>query len=412
MTMKRSREPDHASEAERARWLLTPEAVRARCGQILRLADQNALRHFSLDRSRLEPCAAFVVETIQQNYPSLDIPFHARWRHFVVEGEDRWSALAAGQNWDRLERARVAFDLAVTSVLLDAGSGPGWSYQDKLGRTLARSEGLAIASLEAFSSGLFSSDPDNPFRADAEALYTITERQIGEAFQARDGNPLAGLDGRTALMRSLGDALRGRPDLFGAPGRIGNVVDVFAAKGCAIPARDILINVLDGLGSIWPGRSEIAGLNLGDAWPHAGISASDGLVPFHKLSQWLSYSLIEPLQEAGIEIRDVGVLTGLAEYRNGGLLLDMDVLALNDPAAASTIHAPGDELIVEWRALTVALLDELAGLVRDRLGLAEPDLPLAKVLEGGTWAAGRRIAAEKRAGGGPPLNIASDGSVF
>ena len=39
-------------------------------------------------------------------------------------------------------------------------------------------------------------------------------------------------------------------------------------------------------------------------------------------------------------------------------------------------------------------------------------LPLAKVLEGGTWAAGRRIARERREGGGPPLTIVSDGTVF
>jgi hypothetical protein len=68
--------------------------------------------------------------------------------------------------------------------------------------------------------------------------------------------------------------------------------------------------------------------------------------------------------------------------------------------------------VVEWRALTVALLDEVAALIRTRLGRSREELPLAKVLEGGTWAAGRRIAREKRVDGGPPLAIVSDGTVF
>ena len=75
-------------------------------------------------------------------------------------------------------------------------------------------------------------------------------------------------------------------------------------------------------------------------------------------------------------------------------------------------HEPGAECIVEWRALTVALLDRIAPLVRERLGLDAAAMPLASVLEGGTWAAGRRIAREKRADGSPPIAIISDGSVF
>jgi hypothetical protein len=50
--------------------------------------------------------------------------------------------------------------------------------------------------------------------------------------------------------------------------------------------------------------------------------------------------------------------------------------------------------------------------VREALGKSAAEFPLAKVLEGGTWAAGRRMAAEKRPGGGPPLAIESDGTVF
>jgi hypothetical protein len=135
-------------------------------------------------------------------------------------------------------------------------------------------------------------------------------------------------------------------------------------------------------------------------------------VPLHKLSQWLSYSLIEPLQDAGLEVTDIDGLTGLAEYRNGGLFVDLGVLVLKDPADLGRAHPVESPLVVGWRALTVALLDRMAPLVRARLGVSAEDFPLARMLQGGSWTAGRKVAAERRADGGPPLKVISDGTVF
>jgi hypothetical protein len=177
----------------------------------------------------------------------------------------------------------------------------------------------------------------------------------------------------------------------------------------------VLDVLLTHLGGIWPGRIEIAGVQLGDCWRHPAIrraDATDGLMPLHKLSQWLAYSLIEPLEAAGIRVVDVDDLTGLAEYRNGGLFVDIGVLRLADPDAADNLHAVDSPLVVGWRAMTVALLDCLAPLVRERLGLTAEEFPLARLLEGGSWAAGRRIARERRPDGGPPLRVSSDGTVF
>ena len=149
-------------------------------------------------------------------------------------------------------------------------------------------------------------------------------------------------------------------------------------------------------------------LPLGDCWPVEGI----GFVPLHKLSQWLAYSLIEPLEAAGIRVVNIDGLTGLAEYRNGGLFVDAGVLVPRDADALAKTHQVSDPFVVTWRSLTVALLDRIAPLVRERLGVTAEDFPLARVLEGGTWAAGRVIAREKRADGGPPFKINSDGTVF
>jgi hypothetical protein len=113
-----------------------------------------------------------------------------------------------------------------------------------------------------------------------------------------------------------------------------------------------------------------------------------------------------------VQVTDLDQLTGLAEYRNGGLMLDAGLLELRDPALATHAHAASSELVVEWRSLTVALLDRIAAALRTRLGMDAQSLPLARVLEGGTWSAGRRLARERRADGGPPLAIISDGTLF
>jgi hypothetical protein len=147
---------------------------------------------------------------------------------------------------------------------------------------------------------------------------------------------------------------------------------------------------------------------LGDCWKAGDL----GYVPLHKLSQWLAYSLIEPLERAGVRVTDIDGLTGLAEYRNGGLFVDMGVLVPRDGAEIARQHDVSGAFVVTWRSLTIALLDRIAPLVRERLGVSAADFPLARVLEGGTWAAGRAIAREKRADGGPPLLIHSDGTVF
>ena len=104
-------------------------------------------------------------------------------------------------------------------------------------------------------------------------------------------------------------------------------------------------------------------------------------------------------------------LTGLPEYRNGGLLIDGGVIKPRSAASLTRTWQVSDEFIIEWRALTVSLLDELAPLVRARLGRTAAQMPLACVLEGGTWATGRLLAQELR-GGSPPLTISSDGTVF
>ena len=101
------------------------------------------------------------------------------------------------------------------------------------------------------------------------------------------------------------------------------------------------------------------------------------------------------------------LLTGLPEYRNGGLLIDLGLLSLKADdmqrgidaykenarikgqpnVEVAPLFSADDDVIVEWRAVTVGFLDELLEEVNSQLGLSgsEEQLSLAQMLEAGTW---------------------------
>lgn len=404
---------------ETALWLLSADAIRERSAALFTRIEDGHSGQFSFVPEAMAGIAGRVAALTKERFPALAVPLHSRWRHFETGGHDRFGALADARGWtSREEAARAMGDLAIVSVLLDAGAGPAWRYREAVtGETAARSEGLALASLAMFASGAFSSVPTDPLRADAEALESLGEEEFAAGFQITPDNPLEGAEGRRALLAALARAVRSAPDLFASEDdpRPGGLVDALAAEAenGQLPATAILSSLLEGLGPIWPGRTTLGGLPLGDTWGHPALgdgTPGSELVPFHKLSLWLSLSLIEPLTLRGIEVTDLDGLPGLAEYRNGGLFVDGGALVLRDPPAGPV--PVGDPLVVEWRAATVTLLDRLAPMVRQRLGADEVGLPLASILEGGTWLAGRHLARELRPNGGPPIAIASDGTVF
>ena len=407
--------------------LRDPRTIRARASAITHAVDDGRSGIFSLDRSKLPEAARRVEAVIRARYPDLVIPYHSRWRHFEAGDIDRKAeldALLAGRSV--AEQARARFDLTVVSVLLDAGAGVQWRYKEpgvEHGQqSYSRSEGLGVASFRAFVSGAFSASPDEPLRADAAALQRIDTAALRSLFQVSPSNPLVGLDGRAALLSRLGSALLFEAGRDGAPARPGLVFDRVTANGqrSEVAAADVLQELLRCFAPIWGSGNKVKGVPAGDVWPHHWAGAETGSgpdpvtagwMPFHKLSQWLTYSLLEPLQWAGVRVTGLDALTGLPEYRNGGLLVDTGVIVPRQPRDLARTWKPGDEFIIEWRALTVTLLDELAVLVRERLGTTAQQMPLACILEGGTWAAGREIAKELR-DGAPPFVIDSDGTVF
>jgi hypothetical protein len=395
--------------------MLDPATIRERTRRVLERAHDGGTA-FRVRPDRLPACADLVLEITRRNYPDGHVPYHGRYEHFRAGGIDRILHLERALGYlTPDQRRRSLVDLVVVSVLLDAGAGQEWTFfeSDYGGGTFARSEGLAVASFNLFIRGAFSHDARHPYQVSAAGLERLTRDALARGFQVTPENPLDGLDGRVSLLGRLGQTMRAWPRIGGDHSRPSHLVDVLVASSRSkqIEAPALLRSLLLNFSSMWTPRVTLDGVGFGDVWPYFGPEPRDW-VPFHKLSQWLTYSLIEPMESAGIAVVDVDKLTGLPEYRNGGLFLDMGVLELRDPELAQRTFDAGDPVIVEWRALTVQLLDEVAALVRQALGKTPSEMPLARVLQGGTWAAGREIARRLRPGGAPPLRIVSDGTVF
>ena len=413
----------HAEAEAAADILRTTTAIRQRAAQLLARARNGESPWFVVDDGFLDTAASEVVMATRRRYPKLHIPLHSRWRHFEAGGIDRKAHLDEMlATLPPLARAHSMIDLTVISVLLDAGAGADWEYvEPATGKTFTRSEGLGVASFHAFAAGLFSSNKSHPLQVDSEGLRALVTDHLASAFQVREVNPLVGLEERAIMLRRLGEIMAEQPEVFGEDGRPSGMFDmIISPLGPDVPhtadvtAHDILSQLLASLSGIWPATNSIGNIPLGDCWRHSAVRGeglSDGWMPFHKLSQWMTYSLLEPFEWSGVQVRGLDALTALPEYRNGGLMIDSGLLRLRDELAAQEVWQPGDEIIVEWRALTVALMDEVAQSVRQQLKLDAARLPLARVLEGGSWAAGRELAARHR-GGRPPLQVVSDGTVF
>ncbi|KAF4978650.1 hypothetical protein FZEAL_5012 [Fusarium zealandicum] len=459
------RPPD--PQLDPAGYLRSLGAVRERSKIITDKALRDDLKHFDVDMDKFSDVVTFVTGIIKRDYdaPFTSIPGHGRYQHFCVGGRDRIAQLLSTwpDNVDNTERCRRLIDLFLVSVLLDAGAGTQWSYKsNENGRIYKRSEGIAVASLEMFKAGLFSGNPSNKFQVDKDGLKALTMEKLAAGLQSRPGNVMAGMEGRTDMLIRLAGALAAKDDFFGYDGRPGSLIDHLLghpstqASSMLIVPLPVLWNVLmTGLAPIWPtNRTAMNGVSLGDAWPcqsmpqpgaspkvsafpnSTNAAAWESILPFHKLTQWLTYSLMQPMQQllkmhfAGTEL-----LTGLPEYRNGGLFVDMGVLTLKKDDSERGLQnytdwvrrsgtggvevAPmfeaSDDVIVEWRGVTVGFLDMLCMEVNKTLKkeLAGNEMTLAQLLEAGSWRGGREIAEINRPNTKePPILIESDGTVF
>ncbi|OJJ56070.1 hypothetical protein ASPSYDRAFT_401409 [Aspergillus sydowii CBS 593.65] len=430
--------------AEEINTLLTLQAVRTKAHRVFDLAKRNALNHFDYDPDRLDATVDYVASIIKRDYGPNNytaIPPHGRWQHFETGSVPRINNLLKEwdtRGYDSLEKVRSLVDLFFVSVLLDAGAGDTWRFTEPgSGDVYTRSEGIAVASLYMFLNGDFSGDRGQ--RADivtGHALKNFSVVALLKGFQIDEGNPLVGANARVETLQRLGASLLGNEDVFGKQGRPGGIVDYLTRNGSENLDYAELWAVLQRLLiPIWPSdRTKVAGKPVGDAWPLSVLSKHEGtateavetgtIAPFHKLTQWLAYSLKVPFERLlGTAWTNAELGTGLPEYRNGGLFVDMGVITLkpealergqrNSGGGKLPCFGAGDEEIVEWRAMTVALLDEVHARISQSGDFGEVRLSLPQVLEAGSWKAGREIAAEKRpeTKSSPILN-SGDGTLF
>lgn len=424
-----------SAHAEAARLLRDPAILRSRCHLILQSVEAGRSVHFRIERSRLSVVAERVADLTRRRFADTPIgSYHSCWRHFEAGGVNRKAeldAVLAERSIAGMARARI--DLALISALLGAGPATAWRYREAAsGGEFSGEEGLALASFRAFMDGRFSSIVGEPHRVDARALCAMGHATLAEIFQVSDTNPLAGLDARVSCLHRLGEALRGRPEWFTAEGEPGHLFDTLTHRHHApqlhhhhpvpntnkhhLAATRILGVLLDTFDPIWPDGQTPVGWARGDVWPHAaagGEGLSAGMVPFHMLLQRMTYALLPPFEWAGVRVHGLDELTGLPDTGAGGLLLDAGVLVPLDTGYASRPYTAADPWVIEWRALTVALLDELAAQVRVLLSLREDEWPLARLQDGGMRAAARQFADERRPGGAgaPPVRLQPDGST-
>lgn len=453
-------------QSEQIKYLQSIKSVRETnlCTKDLIL--NNKLENFDVDLTKLDSIVEFVINTIKSSFPDneslLTIPVHGRYQHFEVGGKLRLTNLIENEfkEIDELEICRKIIDLFIVSVLLDAGAGNLWKFNED-GVEIGRSEGIAIASFHMFTNGDFSSssaeDGDGEglgkYQVNGDKLVNFTSGQLTKGFQVDEiTNPLEGFDGRVKLIKKLGVALTNNEIFFGKDSRPGNLVDYLITKSEIIDGQyeieleEIWNCLMTGFSSIWPedGRIKIYGKVIGDAWflknrenyskkilNIDNVLDSNKIVTFHKLTQWLTYSLFLPLIKYGkFKIKNSNLMTGLPEYRNGGLFIDFKLLNLkkekleqglklskkiNSKTLNIPTFIPSDDVIVEWRSCTICLLDYILPIINDNLKIkgTKYELSLPQLIEAGSWKSGRLIAKELRPeNSGPPIDLLADGTVF
>lgn len=381
------------AEGERiASVLRTTQTVRDRCGQVLAWTRASHSPWFEVDDDALEVAARRLATLTRQLHADQGGPIAGCWRRFAAGGVDRrvWlERLLAAEPPEQRTHARI--DLAVVCEYLGQVPDDSWSYAEAAtGQRFTGREGLAVALWHAFCAGLFSSDPQRPLQADAAGLRGVVTDHLGLALQAGRAWAWPDLQACAIALRRLGEVLSEQPEVFGEAGRPSGLFDTLISPyGVAVPhtadirAHDILSQLLMTLSGLTPGGAQIGGVALGDCWQHpAAHGAGEGWVPLHARMQAITCALLEPFEWAGVQVRELSALTALADVLHGNLLLDTAVLRLRDPQSARTVWPRDAEIVIEWRALTVALLEELAPRVQHHRGRGDAGPGTAGLLIG------------------------------
>ena len=294
--------------------------------------------------------------------------------------------------------------------------------------TSGGSTGLALATFRAFVAGAFSADKAHPCRADAATLRHVDVAALRAMLQGTPQNAIHGLEGRAAVLSRLGQLLPARLSDLVLPLRTPAEAGSEAGLGASleVTASALFKSLLTALTPAWP-SAPVQGLPAGDVWSHrwageavgADLGANlatdlgtdlgtSGWVPLHAAAQALVGALALPLQHAGYGLTGLQTLTASADCNTSALLLAAGVIVPRQQRLLSQTLKLGDEAVIECRALTVTLFDELtekvSSLLQPASGTNAAGLQVAEVVHA--------TAAVLAGGGAPSLRIAGDGALF
>ena len=257
-----------------------PRLLSARpCGSgraMVRLAQEDRLLHFSVDFDRMPTAAKFVIGVIRRNYR----PRHSFPRALAafLRRRPRPQGSAVLKRRGRAAPpARAAFDLAIVSVLLDAGAGSAWCYRERRRRksTTAR-KGSGWRASAWWPAAC--SRPGRLSRCGPTRRCSPPSRRSGLPPASRPARPIRWWASRAAPRCSTARAPPWRPTRTSSPGStirapVASTTcwpPVPRAAGCRpTPSSTLLVH----LGPIWPGRTTLGGVRLGDTWHHPLIAA-------------------------------------------------------------------------------------------------------------------------------------------
>ncbi len=307
------------------------------------------------------------------------------------------------------------------------------------------STGLALATFRAFVAGAFSAAKAHPCRADAATLRHVDVAALRAMLQGTPQNPNLGLEGRAGLLSRWGQMLQSRPGVGGAQARPCDLVPALATPAGAaaeIEATALLGELLRASAATWA-TAPVQGLPAGDVWAHrwageavgsdatsnanAGENAGEnakpgadqhtdlgtgGWVPLHAAAQAMVGALALPLHKAGCRVVGLQHLTASADHGTSSLLLAAGVIVPRQQQLLARSLKLSDEAVVECRALTVALFDELTAKVRTLLqrppGAAAVALTAAEVVQ----ATAAVLAPGAASSFSATLTIEGDGALF
>lgn len=394
------------------------ETVRGNANEFLSRAVRGDLQFVEVASDKLKQALIDVLETTKQTYPEFQIPPYGVWRLFEAGNVDRWSALASAREFQTADELLAsAADLAILTVYMDVSTPSDWSYKDTMaGTVVIGRQATALAAINMFAAGSFSSDPVDPFRVDADALIRLDIDELASGLQWNSEENATLLRNLQRHLKRFGEALALRADLFGEgeTTRPGNLLVKLGNEGWgSVDATVILDRLLQSLAPLWEGGSVKGDVSFGDSFDYGANSGPDGslTVPFHSTAQEMVYSLVEPLAWAGFEVDELEALSAPSDAVHTALFVQSGVLVFKNEER----DLPSEQAInrmIEIRAVTVALTDQLADLLRKELKVEAGQLPLSCVLEGGTSRAGKAILRENEALRQKLANFLNPSSIF